>query len=80
MSPDLMLTIIGGLIAVLLSVVAWITVELHAKVKEIPRELKELNNTLHTIEIELRRELGHHDTRISSLETRCDMYHNEKDH
>lgn len=80
MSPDLMLTIIGGLIAILLSVVAWISVELHAKVKEIPKELNELNNTLHTIEIELRKELGYHDTRISSLETKCEIYHGERDH
>jgi len=68
-----------GIIATsLLGVLAWLGSRLHSKVDEIPKELESINVTLHKIEVDLRRELAHHDARISVVETKVSMLHREQ--
>ena len=69
MTPELLLTMIGGLITILLALVAFIGSRVHSKLDQIPEQLNRLNTTLHKIEIELRKDLSNHDGRIRVLES-----------
>jgi hypothetical protein len=77
MNIELLLAIVGSLISILLALVAWIGTRIHGKLDRIPEQLQELNNTLHKIEIELRKELSGHEGRIGILETRVKIHHPE---
>jgi cell division protein FtsB len=59
----------------LLGVLSWLGARLHTKVDQIPTELEKINRTLHQIEVDLRRELAHHDARLSVLETKIEPLH-----
>lgn len=72
---DVILPLIGVLVAVLLGILAWLGARLHARVDEIPAELSKINETLFLIEGNLKKELASHDTRLSVVEAKMTMYH-----
>ena len=79
MTPEMLigilLSVIGGLSALLMGLLAFIGVRLHKKVDEIPQVLSEINFTLSAIKDDLKEELSNHDVRLTALETKCDLYH-----
>ena len=59
--PDILITIIGILVAALAAVIAWIGTRIHDR-------LDEINTTLSNIERDLRYDLAKLDTRLSVVE------------
>ena len=74
---DIIFPVLALVATGLLAVLSWLGSRLHSKVDEIPMELERINQTLHKIEVDLRRELAHHDSRLSVVETKVSMLHRE---
>lgn len=70
--------LLGIIATTLLGILAWLGSRLHTKVDAIPNELEHINATLHKIEVDLRRELANHDSRISVVEAKVSMLHREQ--
>lgn len=62
----------------LLGLLAWLGSRLHAKVDQLPDRLEAIDHTLHKIEVDLRRELAAHDSRLSIVETKMSMLRKEQ--
>lgn len=72
---DLLLPVLGVTVTIMLGIISWLGVRLHSRVDDIPVELAQINETLHKIEVDLRRELASHDSRLSVVEAKVSFFH-----
>lgn len=67
--------LLGSLIGLLCTVLAWVGVQIKSELKDLGHEMKQTNKTLTAIEKDLRGELAGLDRRVSLVEARCQVVH-----
>jgi len=67
--------IIGGLLATLCSVLAWVGASMNKRLSELTDAVGATNTTLNKIERDLRGELSRLDRRVTLVEARCGIIH-----
>lgn len=75
---DVLFPLLGFLAVILLGLLGYLASRLYDKLENIPKELAAINETLHKIEVELRKELANHAERIGVVETKIRIYHTEE--
>ena len=72
--------LLGSLIGLLCTVLAWVGVQIKGELKELGTEMKTTNKTLTAIERDLRGELAGLDRRVSLVEAKCQVVHGNNGH
>ena len=65
------LTIIGGLVMALASVIAWVGIQIKGEIKVLSNQVGVTNATLRNIETDLRGKLADLDRRMAVVEATC---------
>ena len=72
--------LLGSLIGLLCTVLAWVGVQIKTELKDLGHEMKQTNRTLTAIEKDLRGELAGLDRRVSLVEAKCQVIHGNHGH
>lgn len=73
---NLLIWVVAGGGSAFLAVLGWIGKQLHAELRGIKSQIEKTNETLASIERDLRNELAALDRRVTHVEARCVTWHN----
>ena len=68
-------SMIGALLAALCTVLAWVGLNINKRLEALTREVSATNGTLRAIEKDLRGELSNLDRRVTRVEMKCEVIH-----